>query len=240
MICKIIRLFFALLHGSNPVLFVVSCLASTVLLSMALTYVSTARLDVSRDLPERVFSGAPFDVRLEVSNRSRWRPALGLGFKDAFQISRPGELTCGPTLPVLPPGRTAEIAYRKRIHRRGVYRVVSVVAASRFPFGLFERRVLLRSEPARLVVLPALGRPRRIVREGIGVITHTIVIGIRRLGGIGREGIGIVTDTIIIGINGLGGIQRERVKIIAEAIAIIIDVRIVAPYSAVTRERPLY
>lgn len=157
----------ALLHGSNPVLFVVSCLAATVLLSMALTYASTGRLAVERSLPERVFTGAPFDVRLRVKNRSRWRPALGLGFLDAFQISRPGELTCGPVLPVLPPGRTAEIAYRKRVHRRGVYQVVNFVAATNFPFALFERRVLLRTAPSQLVVLPALGRLRRAGRKDL-------------------------------------------------------------------------
>lgn len=157
----------ALLHGSNPVLFIVSCLTATIVLSMALTFVSTGRLSVKRSLPERVFLGAPFDVRLLVKNRSRWRPALGLGFLDAFQISRPGELTCGPTLPVLPPGRVAEISYTKRIHRRGVYKVVNFVAASRFPFALFERRVVLRTEPTQLVVLPALGRLRRAGRKDL-------------------------------------------------------------------------
>ena len=30
----------------------------------------------------RVFAGAPFDVRLRIRNRSRWRPALGLTFRD--------------------------------------------------------------------------------------------------------------------------------------------------------------
>lgn len=158
----------ALLHGSNPVLFVVSCLAATVLLSMLLTYLSPARLAVERSMPERVFSGAPFDVRLEIRNLSRWRPALGIGFLDTLQVSRRGEFTCGPLLPVLPPSRAAEVAYLKRLHRRGIYSISDCVAATRFPFALFERRVLLRSEPAsRLVVLPPLGRLRRAGRRDL-------------------------------------------------------------------------
>jgi uncharacterized protein (DUF58 family) len=151
----------ALLQDANPVLFVVSCLLATVLCSMLLSYFGTARLQVRRSLPERVFAGAPFDVRLLVRNASRWRPALGLGFKDAIQISPTGEFTCGPLLNVLPPRGEVLVAYSKRIHRRGIYRIANFVAATSFPFGLSERRVLLQSEAARLVVLPALGRLRQ-------------------------------------------------------------------------------
>jgi uncharacterized protein (DUF58 family) len=159
----------ALLRGNNPVLFVVSCLLATVLLSMLLTYFGTGRLDVRRSLPERVFAGAPFDVRLLVRNRSAWRPALGLGFKDAIQVSPTGEFICGPVLPVLPPRGEALLGYRKRIHRRGVYRIANFVAASSFPFALFERRVLLQSAPARLVVLPSLGHLRRAAERNLAV-----------------------------------------------------------------------
>jgi uncharacterized protein (DUF58 family) len=148
----------ALPQGNNPVLFAVSCLAGTLLVSLLLTRLAAGRLRVERFLPARVFTGEPFRVRVRVENTSDWRPALGLGFKDAFQIARPGEVSCGPTLPVLPPGGRAELAYTKRLHRRGVYAIESTLAATSFPFALFERRELLRSRAVEITVLPALGR----------------------------------------------------------------------------------
>jgi hypothetical protein len=121
---------FAVLLRNNQVIFVTTTILATVLMSFLLTCVSASRLSVKRYLPRRVFAGAPFDVRLRVRNDSRWRPALGLGFLDALQVSEPGGITRGPALPVLPPRRTVEVAYVKRIHRRGVYTVVNTLAAS--------------------------------------------------------------------------------------------------------------
>ena len=157
---------FAVLLRNNQVIFVTTTILATVLMSFLLTCVSASRLSVKRYLPRRVFAGAPFDVRLRVRNESRWRPALGLGFLDALQVSEPGGITRGPALSVLPPRRTVEVKYVKRIHRRGVYTVVNTLAATRFPFGIFERRLLTQS-PGRLVVLPALGRLRRAARRDL-------------------------------------------------------------------------
>lgn len=156
----VVSTIFAWLARNNQVIFVATTILATVFVSFLLTCISASRLSVKRYLPARVFAGAPFDVRLRVRNESRWRPALGLGFLDALQVSEPGGITRGPTLPVLPPRRTVEVAYVKRIHRRGIYTVVNTLAATRFPFGIFERRLLTQS-PARLVVLPSLGRLRR-------------------------------------------------------------------------------
>lgn len=168
----VVSTFFALLLHSNQVIFIASAILATVLLSYLLTCFSIAPLAVRRRLPERVVAGEPFDVRLRVRNTSAWRPALGLGFLDALQVSEAGGVTRGPTLPVLPPGRSVEIDYVKRIHRRGIYTIVNTMAATRFPFGIFERRVLAKSA-ARLVVLPSLGRlhggARRVLARRIAV-----------------------------------------------------------------------
>jgi uncharacterized protein (DUF58 family) len=148
---------FAILLGDNQVLFIACVIAATVLLSGVVTLLSAGRLSIARALPGRVFAGAPFDVRLRVENRSRWRPAIGLGFLDALQVADAQRLARGPILPVLPPGAFAEVSYSRRIHRRGIYTVVNTLAMTRFPFGIFERRAIVRS-PARIVVLPALGK----------------------------------------------------------------------------------
>lgn len=157
---------FAVLLRNNQVLFVTSAITATVFLSGVVTFLSAGRISVERALPSRVFAGASFDVRLRVRNASRWRPALGLGFLDALQMPDVHALSRGPVLPVLPPGAAVEVSYARRIHRRGVYTVVNTLALTRFPFGIFERRVLARS-PARLVVLPALGRLRRATERDL-------------------------------------------------------------------------
>ena len=104
----VLAFLFAVLLGQNQVLFVTCAVWMTVLLSAVLTAGAVGRLALDRHLPERVFAGAPFPVRLRVRNVSRWRPALGLGFLDALQVSEPGGITRGPALPVLPPGAEAE------------------------------------------------------------------------------------------------------------------------------------
>jgi len=157
---------FAVLLRNNQVLFVACAITATVMLSGILTYLSVGRLSVERSLPGRVFAGSAFDVRLRVRNASRWRPALGLGFLDALQIADASSLMRGPSLPVLPPGAAVVVSYPRRIHRRGIYTVVNTLALTRFPFGIFERRVLAQS-PARLVVLPSLGRLRRASRRDL-------------------------------------------------------------------------
>ncbi len=157
---------FAVLLRNNQVLFVASAITATVLLSAILTYLSVGRLTIDRSLPRRVFAGASFDVSLRVRNVSRWRPALALGFLDALQVADARSLVRGPVVPVLPPGAAVVVSYPRRIHRRGVYTVVNTLARTRFPFGIFERRVLTQS-PARLVVLPALGRLGRATRKDL-------------------------------------------------------------------------
>ncbi len=155
---------FAVLLRNNQVLFATCTITATVVLSGILTFLSVGRLSIERSLPPRVFAGAPFDVRLRVRNASRWRPALSVGFLDALQVADAQALVRGPVLPVLPPGAAVEVSYPRRIHRRGIYMVVNTLAMTRFPFGIFERRVVAQS-PARLVVLPALGLLRHVTER---------------------------------------------------------------------------
>jgi len=156
----VVGLPFAVSLRNNPLLLSVCALLATLVASYFVTWLAAGRLGLERRMPERVAAGEPFEVCLRVTNLSRWRPAFGLGFRDALQIDEPGEVTCGPTVAMLPPGATAEVRYEKRIHRRGIYDVGHAVAATRFPLGVFEHRVL-RSAPSRIAVLPPLGRLQR-------------------------------------------------------------------------------
>ncbi|MCZ6787737.1 MAG: DUF58 domain-containing protein [Planctomycetota bacterium] len=160
----VLAFWFAIFLKHNGVIFVVCGIVSTALLSAVVTALSVGRLEAHRALPKRVFAGSPFTVRLKVTNVSRFRPAFGLTFRDALQKRSPGQATCGPVVPLLPPGASASLIYESRIHRRGVYPIDYALAATRYPFGLFEAQRLVRS-PGRIIVLPQLGKLQRRARR---------------------------------------------------------------------------
>jgi uncharacterized protein (DUF58 family) len=146
------------------------------------TRLAVGKFSIERRMPTRVTSGERFEVRLRVTNRSRWRPAFGVGFRDALQIDDPGEVTCGPSLALLAPGATVELVYEKRIHRRGLFRVSHALAATRFPLGVFEHRVLLDA-PSRIAVLPPLGRLQRSAQKAVSApVAEHAAASARRLG----------------------------------------------------------
>jgi len=145
---------------NNPLLLAICALLATLVASFFVTWLASGQLSIERRLPMRVMAGEPFEVRVRVTNISRWCPAFGIGFRDALQIDSSGEVTCGPILPMLAPRATIELTYTKRIHRRGIYNVSNALVASRFPLGVFEHRALL-SHPSRIIVLPPIGRLKR-------------------------------------------------------------------------------
>jgi len=162
----VIGLPFAVSVRNNPLLLAICAFLATLVASFFLTWWAAGNLSLERWLPPRTLSGELFEVRVRITNRSRWRPAFGMGFRDALQIDSSGEVTCGPTVPLLAPGATVEVVYEKRIHRRGVYNVSNALVATRFPLGAFERRVLLQT-PTRIVVLPPIGRLQRAAKRQI-------------------------------------------------------------------------
>jgi len=159
----LLAFWFAVVLKHNGVFFVVCGLVGTVLSSIVVTGLAVGKLTVARTLPARVFAGQSFSVRLKVKNRGRFLPALGLHFRDALQSRAADQVAAGPTLFCLPPRRETVLLYEGRVHRRGVYPIDYALAATRFPFGLFEAQRLVRS-PGRIIVWPALGRLRRHAR----------------------------------------------------------------------------
>ncbi len=161
----LISFWFAVFLRDNAVLLLVSGAIACVLLSALWNALATGRLRIRRRMPRRVVQGTRFPVLLQVRNESGFLPAFSLSFRDTLQKGSPGEVTCSPTVRVLPPGGSVELRYEARVHRRGIHQVTNALAATRFPFGLFEKRVLLE-DPQELIVLPAFGvLGRRALRE---------------------------------------------------------------------------
>jgi len=163
----LIGFWFPLSIGNNALFFASSCVVATVLASVLWTALAAPPLRIERKLARRVFAGESFPVRVRIENPSRFRPALGVAFRDALQkTAAPGEVTCGETVPILPPGGVAEIDYEARIHRRGVHRITNFLVATRFPFGLFERRFMV-GDPCIVTVLPGIGSIQKEARAAL-------------------------------------------------------------------------
>ena len=54
----------------------------------------------------------------------------------------------------------------------------------------------------------------------IGVVAHAIAVGVQSFVGIGWEGIGVVAHTIAVGVQGLTRIGWERIEVIGDTIAV--------------------
>jgi uncharacterized protein (DUF58 family) len=55
----------------------------------------------------------------------------------------------------IPAGGQVTFVYTARIRRRGAYNITNALISTRFPFGLFEKRILAR-HPSRIIVFPRL------------------------------------------------------------------------------------
>jgi len=138
--------------GNNLLYLIVAMLLSVMAVSGFLSEQTMRRVDLRRDLPLRMFAGAPAAFTLWVCNRKRGFPSYALHVSE----ERPSG---GPALDQFflklgPQGREAW-RYSLTFPRRGRHRLPGLRLSTRFPFGLFAKmsRPVL-AEP--VLVLPAV------------------------------------------------------------------------------------
>ncbi|MFP4056388.1 MAG: DUF58 domain-containing protein [Candidatus Brocadiia bacterium] len=128
---------------------------SASLLSIVLSRITMGKLAFERRVPEGVYPGRPFTVRLQASNRKRRFASYGVAVRDVLPggvvAERPGGVVVH-----LRAGQTASLPYTATALRRGVYALDRVQVSTRFPFGFFHQR-RTRHVPGELVVYPPLG-----------------------------------------------------------------------------------
>jgi uncharacterized protein (DUF58 family) len=147
----------ALASGLNGPILVLATLLAFVVVSCWASGRNLAKLTIERSIPSCVQAGEAFSVHLRVANERRVSPAIAVRVRDALHPIGAG----ADAFPLLhiPPGESVTISFTARIRRRGAYRVTNAILLTRFPFGLFERRVLCRF-PSEILVTPREIRPR--------------------------------------------------------------------------------
>jgi uncharacterized protein (DUF58 family) len=146
--------FLATATDRNYVLLFLGVLFAVVVVSAIAAGRNLRRVTFQRTLPRAVIAGEPFSVRVRLQNSNRWLPARGILVKDALQSALTGtESRCHA--PSVPAGGRVTFVYSARIRRRGAYNITNALLMTRFPFGLFEKRVLAQ-HPNRIVVYPTM------------------------------------------------------------------------------------
>lgn len=142
----------AALNTAAPLLYMMFSMMCAFFVLSALLATNTIRdLEVSREMPRTWMAGRPMRVALRIRNNKRFSSSYCLRVQD-FQ---PGGDALGATFfDRIPAGRTeSKEDYECLFLQRGVYRVSRLEIATRFPFGLIERR-LTHLRPQELMIFP--------------------------------------------------------------------------------------
>ena len=112
---------------------------------------------VDWDKPEHVFAGSPFPMEVAVRNqRTKWGGLSAFGLK----VSRNGRDGLEPQrvhiIRRLAPGQERSVLLRQYSPERGMQRLHPVTIATRFPFGMVEAAMEIRSD-REVLVLPRMG-----------------------------------------------------------------------------------
>lgn len=151
----------ALSRQMNLVFILAGVLVGTLWLNWRWASRALSRLEPRRQLPESVCAGDLLLVRVGLTNRQRRRAVWAVQVHDTVRLERPAGgafRTLDPAVLFLrvPAGQSRAAVYRGRLLRRGRYRFGPLQIATRFPFGLLERRVTI-SQSDILYVYPKLG-----------------------------------------------------------------------------------
>lgn len=134
--------------GSNLLYLVVSMMLSMVVLSGVLSEQALRRLRVSRALPPEIFARTPFPVRYSLTNGRKRVPSFALTVSEYYPGGGHGQ---GAFLMMLPAGGEGHANTSCEVPSRGRWAISGFEVATRFPFGLFVKSVLLPKEEVRTV-----------------------------------------------------------------------------------------
>ncbi len=141
-------------------------------------FVSLSGVKLNGKAPQAVCAGDLLAVSLQLNNTrahfGSWaikvedqieREPGGSGFSPGqgrrhYRHNHDEPITTGVLFPCVPPGQERSGAYRGRLVERGRYRLGPLRISTRFPFGLFSRRLTV-AESETIYVYPRLGRLTR-------------------------------------------------------------------------------
>nr|WP_279611333.1 DUF58 domain-containing protein [Thermostichus vulcanus] len=138
--------------GNNPLYLLLGMLLSLILISGMICDATLKDLDVSRQLPSRIFAGQPVLVGLTLTNRKRRLPSFSLQVSERIEGLKREDW---PSSYILRADAQASVNtfYRHIFPQRGVWQLQGFEIASSFPFELFRKTVEI-ADPQPVIVFP--------------------------------------------------------------------------------------
>lgn len=138
--------------GNNPLYLLLGMLLSLILISGMLSDATLKDLDVSRQLPSRIFAGQPILVGLTLTNRKRRLPSFSLQVSERIEGLKREDWPSSYILRV-DACSSVHSFYRHTFPKRGIWQLQGFEIASSFPFELFRKGVEI-VDPQMVVVFP--------------------------------------------------------------------------------------
>lgn len=148
----------ALNTGNNLMYMVLSLLLSFLVLSGVLSESALRGIRVRRRPPTEIFAERPAQVVVEITNDQRRVPAFAVVVEDLVGPDVDAAAPAGRAFALrIGPGETETRSYALTAERRGPLRFAGMRIATRFPFGLFSKAMVVEDVRSTLVY-PALDR----------------------------------------------------------------------------------
>jgi uncharacterized protein (DUF58 family) len=161
LIIGIFALSFATLNTGNNVLYLLlGALLGLIALSGWLSEQSLQKNRITRILPASVTAGHTARIEYRARNLKKRLPTVALELRD---VGVKRAVFGMGFIPLVEPGMHGAAVAEVRFDRRGVYRLSRVVAATSYPFGLFEKERDLKVD-GLVTVWPRTDRPVRAPR----------------------------------------------------------------------------
>jgi len=166
----------AFLSANNLLFLLLAAMLATMLVSGFISRLSLAGLELDFALPDHISARRKVKARVRLHNEKSWMPSYSIHLSGAPKsvFSRP------VYFPVVPGGKTVEVAVDVEFARRGVHSESSFIFWSKFPFGFAERQaqVSLRRDA---LVYPCLD-PLPVFEEALHRLQGEIEVQVRGRG----------------------------------------------------------
>ncbi|MBI3089519.1 MAG: DUF58 domain-containing protein [Candidatus Tectomicrobia bacterium] len=141
--------------GLNLLYLLLALLLSAILVSGILSELSLRGVEVARRLPAELWAARPAVLTVEVRNSKAWLPSFSLHLEQRLTPPQGEMLPLASYLLYLKPRQRQAITATVVPARRGWHALRRATLGTRFPFGLFVKRLRL-GEESRVLVYPQI------------------------------------------------------------------------------------
>jgi len=144
--------FAAINTNTNLLYLIMSVMLSLFILSGILSTNTLRKIGVTRLAARHISALEEASVQLEIKNNKRLSASYSLRVMD-YLVS--GQLAGVSYLFQIKPGSRKILSYTIKFPKRGLYKLETIRIATRFPFGFFERALIIK-QPQEILVYPQI------------------------------------------------------------------------------------